>query len=144
MKNTERVRIMVFGTFDVIHNGHIYFFRQAKKLVKNSYLIVSVARNKNVLKIKKKMPSRGQFLRMEDVRQTKIPDCVILGAVEDYIGHIVKAKPSIIALGHDQKEYTKDLKKKLANQGLAVRVVRLKPYKRHVYKSSLIKKLHKK
>ena len=39
---------MVFGTFDGLHKGHINFFQQAVKLAKNSYLIVSIARDKNV------------------------------------------------------------------------------------------------
>ena len=36
-------RIMVFGTFDMIHAGHEDLFRQARALAKEPYLIVSVA-----------------------------------------------------------------------------------------------------
>ena len=47
-----KTRIMVFGTFDGIHRGHLHFFKQARGLVKNPYLIVSVARDVNVKRIK--------------------------------------------------------------------------------------------
>ena len=52
----KRIKIMVFGTFDGLHKGHLDFFRQAKNFIKNSYLIVSIARDKNVKKIKGDMP----------------------------------------------------------------------------------------
>lgn len=48
----KKIRIMVFGTFDILHKGHINFFKQARKLAKKPYLIVSVARDINVKKIK--------------------------------------------------------------------------------------------
>ena len=48
-------KIMVFGTFDGVHKGHINFFKQARVLSKNPYLIVSIARDKNVKKIKGKI-----------------------------------------------------------------------------------------
>ena len=58
------VKIMVFGTFDGLHKGHIHFFNQAKNIVKNSFLIVSIARDKNVLKIKGKLPILNEIDRM--------------------------------------------------------------------------------
>ena len=49
-KKTVEKRIMVFGTFDGLHKGHLNFFKQAKNFAENSFLIVSVARDKNVFK----------------------------------------------------------------------------------------------
>ena len=55
---------MVFGTFDGLHKGHISFFKQAKNLIKNSFLIVSIARDKNVIKIKGKEPKLSENERL--------------------------------------------------------------------------------
>ena len=44
-------KVMVFGTFDGLHEGHLDFFRQAREY--GDYLIVAVARDVNVKKIKK-------------------------------------------------------------------------------------------
>jgi len=135
----EYTRIMVFGTFDFLHEGHLHFFKQARKLSQNPYLIVSVARSSNVKKIKGSMPTWGEKRRVLEVKKSGLADKVVLGSKAHYIGHIVKNKPSVIALGHDQVNYTKDLQRKLAHTGLIVRIERLKAYKRHVYKSSLLK-----
>ena len=53
----KKIRIMVFGTFDGLHEGHLDFFKQARQLSKNPFLIVSIARDKNVKIIKKIFPS---------------------------------------------------------------------------------------
>ena len=68
-------KIMVFGTFDGLHQGHFNFFKQARALktlvpgqaknfMKNSFLIVSIARDKNVFKIKGKSPGKNEKERM--------------------------------------------------------------------------------
>ena len=54
--------------------------------------------------------------------------------------HILKEKPQIIALGYDQKAYVAELKKDLKNKGILIKIIRLKPYKEHIYKNHLLKK----
>ena len=129
---------MVFGTFDGLHKGHIDFFKQAKKLVKNSFLIVSIARDKNVIKIKRKRPRFSENERLILVKKNKLVDKVVLAGRVKYLPHILKEKPDIIALGYDQKAYVKDLKKDLKNKNILIKIVRLKPYKEKIYKSHLL------
>ncbi len=131
---------MVFGTFDLLHKGHIHFFKQARKLVKDPFLIVSVALDINVKKIKGQKPVTNQNMRMHTVSQIPLVDKVVLGASKDYLSHITKEKPNIIALGYDQEAYTENLVSKLRKRGLDVEVIRLKPFKHEVYKSTLLKK----
>ncbi len=130
---------MVFGTFDGLHPGHINLFTQAKKLATKAYLIVSIARDKNVLKIKGKLPRLNEKERMQLVKSKSIVDKVVLSGATDHIPHIVKEYPDIIALGYDQTEYVKNLKRELKRKGLDVKIVRLKPYKEKIYKNSLLK-----
>lgn len=135
---SEPTRIMVFGTFDVIHKGHLHFFRQARKLARHPYLIVSVARDSNVRRIKGRKPSRNQKQRLAAVKEILSTDLAVLGAAAHYLDHIVKARPRIIALGYDQEAYTENLSAKLAEKGLAVKVIRLKAYKPDIFKSSIL------
>ncbi len=130
---------MAFGTFDNLHEGHINFFKQAKKLAKKPFLIVSVARDKNVEKIKGKFPDLSQHQRTELVRRHNGVDKVVLAGLKNHHPHILSERPDIIALGYDQKAYIKNIKKDLKNKGLSVRVVRLKPYKANIYKNRLLK-----
>jgi cytidyltransferase-like protein len=138
-KSVDKTKVMVFGTFDGLHKGHLDFFRQAKSFMKNSFLIVSIARDKNVLKIKGKFPNLSEKARMALVKKCKSVDGVVLAGPENHLPHIVKARPHIIALGYDQRAYVKNLKKDLKNKGLLVKIIRLKPYKDKIYKNHLLK-----
>ncbi len=129
---------MGFGTFDGLHLGHLNFFKQARKLSPEGTLIVSIARDKNVFRIKKAWPRLDEKKRFNLVKKSKLVDEVVLAGIKNHITHIKKARPDIIALGYDQKAYVKNLKKDLKLNGLDVKVVRLKPYKEKVYKNSLI------
>ena len=131
---------MVFGTFDGLHKGHLNFFKQARSLARSEYLIVSVARDINVKKIKGKLPWLNERKRMTLIKKCGLADKVVLSGIKNHIPHIVKEHPSIIALGYDQRDYIKNLKKDLKNKGLLVKIVRLKPYKKDIYKNHLLKK----
>lgn len=133
-------RIMVFGTFDGLHQGHINFFKQARNLSKSPFLIVSIARDKNVLRIKKHFPRQNEKKRMFLVQNCLLVDKTVLSGAKNHLPHIVKEHPDIIALGYDQREYIKNLKKDLKNNGILVKIVRLKPYKNKIYKNHLLKK----
>ncbi len=134
---------MVFGTFDGVHKGHLDFFKQAKKLAQKSFLIVSVARDQNVLKIKGQLPIFNEKKRMALIKKYKIVDRVVLAGMKNHIPHIIKARPAIIALGYDQKAYVRNLKKDLKNRdkkGILIKIVRLKPYKENIYKNKLLQR----
>ncbi len=136
----EKTRVMVFGTFDGLHRGHLNFFTQAKKFMKNSFLIVSIARDENVLKIKGHKPKLKEKVRRDLVKKCKLVDKVILAGKTEYLRHILKEHPDIIALGYDQRAYVKNLKKDLKEKGISIKIVRLKPYKKHIYKNHLLNK----
>lgn len=129
---------MVFGTFDVLHQGHLNFFKQARALSKHPYLIVSVARDINVKKIKGKAPANNEKKRLMVVKSSNLANKAILGGLRNYLPHILKEKPKIVALGYDQKHYVRNLKRHLTNLGLNVKIRRLKAFRPKIYKSSKI------
>ncbi len=130
---------MLFGTFDMVHEGHKNLFQQARTLAKNPFLIVSLARDVNVKRIKNKFPENSERKRLSVIKKQVEVDQAVLGSLSDYIAHIVKYKPDIIALGYDQKAYTQKLKSNLRNAGLNCEVVRMKSYKPRMYKTSILK-----
>jgi FAD synthetase len=134
------VKVMVFGTFDGVHQGHLNFFKQARELSKEPFLVVSIARDKNVKKIKNFLPKLRERARLKLIKKIKLVDKAVLSGIKNHLPHILKERPQIIALGYDQKHYIKNLKQDLAQKGLKVRVVRLKPYKEKVFKNHLLKK----
>lgn len=140
---------MLFGTFDGIHEGHLNLFKQARALkslmpgqaknfTENSFLIVSIGRDENVFRIKGKVPKFSERARLDLVKKCELVDRVILAGKSKYLPHILKEKPDIIALGYDQKDYVKELKRDLKNQNISIKIVRLKPYKEKIYKNHLL------
>lgn len=91
---------MCFGTFDRLHPGHLYYLKEAKK--EGDYLIVVVARDRNVHKLKDKWPKENQRFRCTHLRAEKVADKVVLGKRHNRYWVIKKYKPNIIALGYDQ------------------------------------------
>ncbi len=138
----KRVRIMAFGTFDIVHPGHKHFFQQARALAgkHKPFLIVSLARDKNVVRIKGRPATSNELKRLARVKTVSEVDKAVLGAIGNHIPHIVKEKPEIIALGYDQSAYVGGLRSALAKAGLKVKVVRMKPHLQNKYKTSIIKK----
>jgi FAD synthetase len=133
-------RIMVFGTFDLLHEGHLDFFRQARGLAPKSRLIVSVARDASVVRVKGRAPQRAEEDRLESVRACPLVDEAVLGDTIGYTAHVARAAPDIIALGYDQEgEYVENLSADLKDAGIRATVVRLAAYKPDIFKTS---KLH--
>ena len=139
MGKYPKTKIMVFGTFDILHKGHLNFFKQARGLAKNPYLIVSIARGANVKKIKGQPPLLTEQQRLRAVKKSAVVDKAVLGGLNNYLNHIIKQRPQVIALGYDQKAYVKNLKLLLEQKGLKVKVIRLKAHKPKIYKSTLVK-----
>jgi FAD synthetase len=77
---------------------------------------------------------------LAQIKKNPLVKRAVLGAEKDYLGHILRLKPDIIALGYDQKAYTQGLKRKLLAKGLKVKIRRLKPYKPDIHKSTLYKR----
>ncbi len=131
-------KVMVFGVFDLLHPGHISFLKQAKKL--GTHLVVSVARDVNVKKTKGKSPIFSEKKRVDHVRALKIANKVVLGGTTDPWPHIKKEQPDVIALGYDQRDYVGNLLAQLQKNKLNAKVMRLKPFRPEVFKSSIIRK----
>jgi cytidyltransferase-like protein len=130
-------KIMVFGTFDMVHPGHEDLFRQARALAPDPHIIVSVARDVVAERIKGFRPHHSEDERRKTVAAHRLVDEAVLGDAEGYIGHIRATMPDIIALGYDQKgEYVERLEKDLKDAGMDTRVVRLEAFKPETYKTS--------
>ena len=130
-------KIMIFGTFDMIHAGHEDLFRQARALADDPYLVVSIARDNSVARIKGTAPRHSESERLTAMRSHPFVDEALLGDLSGYIGHIKMIAPDIIALGYDQSgEYVSGLEHDLRAAGLATRTVRLAAFKPEEFKTS--------
>lgn len=93
-------KVITYGTYDLLHQGHINLLRRAKEL--GDYLIVGVT-NDSFDRNRGKLNVRNNVLeRVEAVRATGYADLII---IEDYVGQkiddIQKYNVDIFAIGSD-------------------------------------------
>ena len=94
------IKVITYGTYDLLHQGHINLLKRAKAL--GDYLIVGVT-NDNFDRDRGKLNVRNNVLeRVEAVKKTGLADQII---IEDYIGQkiddIQKYDVDIFAIGSD-------------------------------------------
>jgi len=116
---------MATGTFDLLHMGHIFYLREAKKL--GDTLVVVVATDSTVRKLKHD-PITPQEIRINLIKELKMVDEAYLGHEDDIYTIVQEIKPDIIALGFDQIHNDVTIKNELKKRKLNVKVVRLSKY----------------
>lgn len=93
-------RVVVFGTFDILHLGHLWFLGQAKRYGRE--LIVVVTRDARAMREKRK-PIFNEIERLTLIASLKMVDKAVLGDLPGHWTMIKKLKPDIICLGYDQR-----------------------------------------
>ena len=104
-------KVITYGTYDLLHQGHINLLRRAKEL--GDYLIVGVTSD-SFDRERGKLNVRNNVLeRIEAVRQTGYADEIV---IEDYVGQkiddIQRFGVDIFAIGSDWQghfDYLKEL-----------------------------------
>lgn len=135
-------KVMVFGVFDGIHEGHRSFFRQAKKL--GDYLIAVVAQDHIVAHLKGHLPAIPLEERFEHLKEEDNVDEVVIGDAELSVYEVVKKyKPDIIAIGYDQHLLKEDLEKHRAEFDWPLEIKTMQAYEPNIYHSSILKEKEK-
>ncbi len=123
-------RVLVGGCFDIIHPAHIKMLSKAREIAgEGGELIVVVARDRNVRRLKGREPIVPEESRRFIVESLKPVDKAVLGSEgEDLLEIVCEIKPDVVALGYDQPFDEEALKQTLHARGLRVEVVRLPKY----------------
>lgn len=132
-------KVLAFGTFDGLHEGHKDFLRQAKEC--GDYLVVVVGRDSTVARVKKQLPKFNENDRLAAVEQVAVVDFARLGneGVSPY-QVLQEVLPDIICLGYDQTFFVDKLEEKIKEMGLNIEIKRMVAFKPEIYKSSLLNK----
>lgn len=118
----RKVRVMTTGVFDLLHLGHLHMLEAARGLGDELYVVI--ARDETVRKMKHE-PLNGEEIRRQIVESLKPVTKAVLGHVGDIYRTVQDVHPDIIALGFDQKFSEEEVRRKSAEHGVVVRVVRL-------------------
>lgn len=136
------LRIFVGGTFDGLHLGHLYLFEfarrrglaLAKRLGRDGiHLTVTVARDDSVQRLKHRAPHHDQRERRKLVAALRAVDSAFVGAKDDFLRSVRRARPDLVVLGYDQRA---DWESILGKAGISARVIRCPAYGVQRLKSS--------
>ena len=136
-KPKKKIKVLAFGAFDVLHPGHLNFFKQAKAL--GDELHVVIGRDSTIEALKGQKPWDNENIRLEKV--SKVPEVTkaYLGRLDDKFLSVKDHSPDLICLGYDQMSED-DLTKQLEKRGIKCKIVQLNAFHPNKYKSSIVKK----
>jgi cytidyltransferase-like protein len=130
-------KVLVFGTFDIFHEGHEYFLKQAKS--HGDWLGVVLARDSTVLKLKKKAPLNDESSRLAFIKNISFVDFACLGSSDENKYQVISdIKPDVICLGFDQNFYVDNLFSAVKKFNLSTEILRIGSFKPELFKSSII------
>ncbi len=116
-------KVLVGGTFDIIHPGHIHYLKEASKY---GLVYAVVARDVNVERIKGRKPVMREDERLTLVSSIRYVYKAVLGHETDFGETINKLRPDLIVLGPDQPVDEEFLEGIANRYGLSFDIVRLK------------------
>ena len=131
--------VVVFGVFDLLHPGHIYFLEAASKF---GQLHVIVSRDDSVRFFKHKDPIQPEELRLEQITKLSYVHKVYLGDNSMGTYEVLKfVNPKYVCVGHDQQNLCKHLKEQLENQGFPqVEIIQIDAFHPELYSTTILRK----
>ncbi len=142
-RNVDNNNIAIaFGTFDILHPGHIKYLSNAAK---HGKLTVVIARDESVNRIKGVAPIMDERSRKVIVGSLKFVHKAILGnrtiSKNGMYRVLKKIRPNTVVLGYDQKIDENAIQNFASANKLEFRLIRLKPYMKERFKSSKFKQI---
>lgn len=129
-------KVMVFGSFDGLHDGHRFFLNEAAKL---GSLLIVVAKDEHIRALKGKEPRRPLPSRISELRAAYPEASVVEG--DDSLNSwevIERESPEVVALGYDQKDLGIALMKAFGMLKVRPQVVIVSAHKPDKLHSSLL------
>ena len=124
----RNTRVLVFGVFDKLHDGHRFFLQEARHL--GTHLVAVVTPDEVAKKLKGNKPHESEETRRKKLLGENLADEVMMG--DRNIGSwevLHKVLPHTIALGYDQTTLARALEKERGKKRSKWRLVHIPPYK---------------
>ncbi|MBI2574215.1 MAG: adenylyltransferase/cytidyltransferase family protein [Candidatus Wildermuthbacteria bacterium] len=130
-------RVVVFGIFDGVHEGHRALFLRAKE--KGDELVVIVGRDAMCETLKGKTPRHSQEERVRLVQREQWVDGAVLGdMVQSSYAVLKELKPDVVCFGYDQLRLRDDFLSYLERNPLDVELYVLEPHQPHIFHNSIL------
>jgi cytidyltransferase-like protein len=128
--------VLVWGTFDLLHEGHRRYLQAARGFGDRLYVVV--VPDKAVVENKGRRPIHDERTRRRRVQVLRHVTTAFIDSIEQGLRSAEKIRPDIVCVGYDQSEFwTRRLAELLASRGLHPEFRRLEKYA-EVHTSHLI------
>ena len=133
-------KILIFGVFDGIHEGHMSFIREAKE--QGDHLVAIVGRDSMIENLKGKLPKYNEVERIKALLEIPEIDLVLLGDRDIGTYNVLKeVKPDVVFLGYDQNALHDNLKDSIKSGLLGkIEIIYGKPHKPEIFHTSILNK----
>ena len=118
-------RVLVAGTFEILHPGHIAYLREAWSMGR---VVAVVARDSNAERIKGRRIVVPEAQRLEVLRAVEYVHEALLGYEDDMLRIVEEVRPDVILLGPNQPFDEAELAERLRRRGVEVEVVRARAF----------------
>lgn len=132
--------VLTTGAFDILHPGHIYVLKYARRFAgNNGRLVVVVARDSTVKRNKGSDTLLNEKARLEILRSIRYVDEAILGYRPLSFEKVMRrVKPDVVVFGYDQTKVMREFLSVARDRGWKVRVVRAPRLKGFPYSTSML------
>ncbi len=114
--------ILVFGTFDNLHDGHHAFLNFARR--QGEKLVASVANDETVFKMKGKLPTQNITQRMKALIEFGLVDEIVEGDKTQGDWSAIRTySPDGIVVGYDQTALHEALEKLKIEKGMGFEII---------------------
>lgn len=126
----NKMKVVASGVFDLLHYGHIRYLEEAKSAGgSDAYLIVIVASDETVSRIKGRPPVMPENQRKALVEALKVVDEVRIGYKDLELDKMIHdLEPDIVAVGHDQQDIEEQVKLIVKGKGYHTKVIRIRHF----------------
>ena len=129
-------RVLVFGTFDLLHPGHVFILKFAATF---GQVYISLSPDRMVKFYKKREPSFSYHKRYLRLSRFKPTYKIVVSDKRPLTYNILdKVRPDVIILGHDQLLLRPNIIQALKEKKLNCRIILAPKYHRDIYASSLL------
>jgi cytidyltransferase-like protein len=129
-------KVLLFGSFDIVHPGHMFVIEQAKKF---GQPFVCLALDQTIERVKGRAPHYPLAERQEQLEALGLT--VYPGSTTDKYEVFRKVNPDIILLGHDQDTFVAGLEEVIRNEKFQTEIIRLPEFQRENFQSNKLRKL---
>lgn len=127
-------KVVVFGTFDIMHPGHVVVLSKASKL---GEVHVVLTTDEMVQHFKSKLPVHPFSERKKRLEKMTIVEQVIPSdTVPNSYSTLNQIQPDNVILGYDQTHMRRKILDKMRDLGLRCKISVMPAYRRSVYKSA--------